>query len=249
MSVYLLTFAFLSLACALLAYSQHRCTAQPSAAHKGPKAHTSQDAATAAAAAVSARRFRRRFLGVYLLVAASDWLQGPYIYTLYKDEKRLSERVVAALYATGFVSAGASASFIGALADRYGRRRFSLVFCVVYGLACVSMLADDLVALFVGRWLGGVGTTLMYSVFDSWMIAEYAAEGLEASPLGLREMFGLMSTGNGAVAILSGVVGEGVVALTGTKTAPFVLAVGCLVGAAYLIQTQWVSTGCINEAF
>lgn len=94
-------------------------------------------------------------------------MQGPYIYTLYKDEKGLVESVVAALFMTGFISAAVSASFTGSLADKYGRRYSSLIFCVIYSASCLTSLFDDLIILFIGRILGGVSTTLMYSMFES----------------------------------------------------------------------------------
>jgi MFS transporter, MFS domain-containing protein family, molybdate-anion transporter len=53
-----------------------------------------------------ARRFRRTFLQVYLLVMASDWLQGPYMYMLFRTEKDLSESTVAMLYMIAYTSAG-----------------------------------------------------------------------------------------------------------------------------------------------
>ncbi|RMY90831.1 hypothetical protein D0861_03418 [Hortaea werneckii] len=49
--------------------------------------------------------FKRIYFGVYILATAADWLQGPYIYTLYKDDKSLPEPTVAALFTTGFVAA------------------------------------------------------------------------------------------------------------------------------------------------
>lgn len=95
------------------------------------------------------------------------------MYTLYKDEKSLSESAVAALFTTGFVSAGLSACFVGSLADRYGRRMACLTFCVAYSISCLSVLGNDLTVLFVGRALGGLSTTLLYSAFECWMLAEY----------------------------------------------------------------------------
>ncbi|KAI7534193.1 hypothetical protein KC331_g12691 [Hortaea werneckii] len=66
--------------------------------------------------------FKRIYFGVYILATAADWLQGPYIYTLYHDAKALPEPTVAALFTTGFIAAAVSASFVGSLADRYGRK-------------------------------------------------------------------------------------------------------------------------------
>lgn len=81
----------------------------------------------------------------------------------------------------------------------------------------------------------------MFSVFESWMVTEYLAQGLDKSSITLDSMFGVMSTLNSIVAILSGVVGEGLVAATGTKVSPFMAAVVCLSLAFVLMIKYWVS--------
>lgn len=47
----------------------------------------------------------------------ADWLQGPYLYSLYREQYNFSERLVAILFVTGFVSAGVAAPFVGTWAD------------------------------------------------------------------------------------------------------------------------------------
>src|SRR5216117_848994 len=69
--------------------------------------------------------------------------QGPYLYPLYKQTLQLPEHVVAALFSTGFISGAVSATFVGNLADRYGRRRACLSFCVIYSLSCLMTLSPD----------------------------------------------------------------------------------------------------------
>lgn len=145
------------------------------------------------------------------------------------------------LFAAGFVAAAVSATFVGALADKYGRRLACMAFCVTYALSCVTKLSSEIVTLLVGRLLGGVATTLMYSVFESWMVTEYFSRSLDKSNMTLDSMFGLMTTLNGVVAIVSGVVGESIVAVTGTKTSPFMAAIVCLTAAAILMTRGWVS--------
>ncbi|EME43427.1 hypothetical protein DOTSEDRAFT_174270 [Dothistroma septosporum NZE10] len=160
------------------------------------------------------------------------------MYTLYKDEKHLSESLTAALFTTGFVAAAVAASFVGSLADRYGRKRACVTFCVAYSLSCLSVLSNDINMLFVGRVLGGLSTTMLYSVFETWMIAEFHARRL-CDSLRLRDMFSTSVTLSGIVAILAGVVGEAVVSWTKTKTAPFVLAIMCLATAGAGIEIFW----------
>lgn len=48
----------------------------------------------------------------------ADWLQGPYIFSLYREQYGFSERVVASLFVTGFLSAGLAAPLVGVWADQ-----------------------------------------------------------------------------------------------------------------------------------
>lgn len=143
---------------------------------------------------------------------------------------------------TGFISAAVSASFVGSLADKYGRRFACLAFCAIYSVSCLTTLLNDLVILFIGRMLGGIATTLMYTVFESWMVTEYHKRGLNKSSLTLSSMFGLMTTFNSAVAIGAGLLGELAVRFTDAKTSPFMVAVVTLGTAGWLIMKQWVSS-------
>lgn len=166
--------------------------------------------------------------------------QGPHIYAIYKYEKNIPERTVAALYAAGFVSGGISASFAGGLADRFGRKRACLLYCGLYIATCLSMLSDDMLILFLGRLCGGVCTTLLFSVFEAWMISEYHSKGLEGSGLDLNMVFGNMTTISCIVAIASGIVGDILVEYSGTRTWPFLAAAFCCVASAYFISVIWV---------
>ncbi|KAK6224433.1 major facilitator superfamily domain containing protein 5 [Colletotrichum tabaci] len=185
------------------------------------------------------RQFRLDFFPVYALAMAADWLQGPHIYAIYKYEKNIPEKIVAALYAAGFVSGAMSASFAGELADRYGRRLACIAYCVTYILTCLTMLTDDLFILFVGRFCGGISTTLLYSVFEAWMITEYNQRGLSRTNLKLGSIFGNMTTVSSIVAILSGVVGDILVSALGGRVWPFMASVACSTIAMFLISRRW----------
>lgn len=204
-------------------------------------------------------RFKREFYPAYVLVFAADWMQvrlnpegsnctdslvnemkGPHIYALYKYQKGLPERTVAALYASGFIAAAVSASFVGQLADRHGRRAACLVYCVSYSVCCLSMVSGNTIVLFVGRMAGGLSTTLLYSVFETWMITEYHQRDLESAGLTLSNIFGTMTTISSMVAIFSGIFGDALVAVTQSRVSPFLASVASLVAAFVYIAKYWV---------
>lgn len=162
------------------------------------------------------------------------------MYTVYKDERNLSEPVVASLFTTGFASAGIAALITGSFADEYGRRLACLIFCVAYSISCLTMLSADLWILYAGRALGGFSTTLLYSAFETWMVGAFYAQDLDGT-LRLSDMFSLSVTLSSLVAIVAGVGGETVVSYAETKLAPFMVAVGCLAVALIGICVYWVS--------
>ncbi|KAK4187218.1 hypothetical protein QBC35DRAFT_452533 [Podospora australis] len=177
------------------------------------------------------------FLVVYTLVMASDWLQGPFLYSLYREEHSVSPALISSLFTTGFLSGAASGTFIGALADRRGRRTACLTFCAVYAASCIlTTISGSVVLLFLGRILGGLGTSLLFSVFESWIVTDLKKQGLETE---LSNTFGLMSTLNSIVAILSGVGSEWLVGAAGTRKAPFWVSAAILVVAGVLIFNTW----------
>ncbi|EFQ33535.1 major facilitator superfamily transporter [Colletotrichum graminicola M1.001] len=179
------------------------------------------------------------FYVVYALAMGSDWLQGPFLYSLYKNEHQIPSDLVPTLFTTGFVSGAVAGYFIGSLADRHGRKASCLFFCAAYALSCVLTTIPSVPLLFLGRVLGGLGTSLLFSVFESWMVTDFHARQLGDQGLDLSRTFGMMSTVNSVVAIVSGVVSEWLVSATGTRKAPFLASVGLLVVAAGVIASQW----------
>ncbi|KAI0160889.1 MFS general substrate transporter [Hypoxylon sp. FL1284] len=188
---------------------------------------------------IDADAFRKTFLRVYLVVMGSEWLQGPYMYSLLRDEKALDERTVAILYVTTYVSAAASAFFTGYLADKVGRRAACLAYCAIHSLASVSVSFDAVEILIAGRVLGGICLNLLWTVFESWMVSEYNARALEQSSFPLSAMFGIMTKYNCMTAIIAGVLSHCIVLVAGSKATPFTVGVAFDMCAALLMLWTW----------
>ncbi|XDG05636.1 hypothetical protein ABKA04_005251 [Annulohypoxylon sp. FPYF3050] len=177
---------------------------------------------------------------VYALVMGADWIQGPYLYSLYRDEHGLSERLVSTLFATGFLSGAVSAYFIGALADERGRKAVCMIFCLLYAMSCFFTVLPTLPLLFLGRILGGISTSILFSVFDSWMVTNFRERKLVEDGCDLSRTYATTSIVSSVSAILSGIVGEWLVRVTGTKKAPFLMSAALLWCALQLIWAHWV---------
>ena len=99
--------------------------------------NNNSSAASDAAANIRHSQLLKKYLFVYLLAAFSDWLQGPYVYALY-DAYGYTQHEIAVLFVAGFGSSMVFGSFIGGMADQGGRKRFVILFAVIYALSCMT---------------------------------------------------------------------------------------------------------------
>ena len=82
------------------------------------------------------------------------------------------------LFVMGFGTSMVLGPFIGQLADQFGRKNMILfMYCGAYALACVTKHFDLYWMLAIGRFLGGAATSVLFSCFESWLVAEYSATG------------------------------------------------------------------------
>ena len=63
----------------------------------------------------------------------------------------------------------------GSLADRIGRKKSALLYVFLYSLYCVAKHNKTLGFLAVGKLLDGAATSLLMSVFETWVVCEYHA--------------------------------------------------------------------------
>ncbi|KAG3226768.1 hypothetical protein PC129_g2689 [Phytophthora cactorum] len=113
--------------------------------------------------------FQRQYLVVYGLVMLADWLQGTHMYSLYQSYGMN----VGALFLTGFLSSVVFGNFVGPLVDKYGRRNACLVYCALEVVINILEGVPIMTVLLVGRVLGGISTSLLFSAFESWMVTEH----------------------------------------------------------------------------
>eukprot|EP00931_Biecheleriopsis_adriatica_P033739 TRINITY_DN19563_c0_g2_i1.p1 TRINITY_DN19563_c0_g2~~TRINITY_DN19563_c0_g2_i1.p1 ORF type:complete len:567 (+),score=70.61 TRINITY_DN19563_c0_g2_i1:69-1769(+) len=193
-------------------------------------------------------QFMFSYLSAWGLCVGADWLQGPYVYALYKAYG-FSDHEIAQLFVVGFVSALVCSCFVGSLADRFGRKRFCIAYCVLYIVSCIAKHFKSFWILMLGRITGGCGTSLLFSCFECWMVSEHTCRHGFSSDL-LTFMFGWKFTISYIVAIASGLVAQlsvnlfhfqhvadGSVLHAGGILMPFDVATGILVFALRRITT------------
>ena len=135
----------------------------------------------------------------------------------------------------GFSSSAIFGTIVGSLADKFGRKRGCQLFCILYGLSCFTKLVPTFQSAILGRILGGISTSLLFSVFESWMVTTHIAEFDAAL---LEDTFAWSTFLNGFSAIGSGISAHFAVAKFGL-IGPFLLAGGTTIVACLLISQLW----------
>ena len=167
-----------------------------------------------------------------------DWLQGPYVYALYVMYG-FDRGQIGLLFIAGFGSSFLFGTVAGSLADRVGRKRMALVYCVTYAVGCLTKHSSDFYVLLFGRILAGIATSLLFSVFEAWVVGEHHRQNFDDSLLG--DLFSRSTFwGNGVAAIVSGLVASFLVEfLSLGKVAPFDAAAVVLSLGFFLISSTW----------
>lgn len=181
------------------------------------------------------KKFQRNFLLVYLVMMMADWLQGPYVYALYAAYG-FSHGDIAFLFIVGFGSSMVFGTFVGGLADRFGRKANCVVFGVLYSLCCLTKHSHDFSILLIGRVLGGISTSILMSAFETWMVHEHKKIGYPDE--WLSHTFALMTFGNGIVAIVAGLAASMVAGAFNIR-APFDLSLLVLVCGTIIVLKTW----------
>jgi len=193
----------------------HRYLLPSSPSHSSSIARKDDDDATKLLSADTKEMSRRHarllygtYLPVYLMAVAADWLQGAYKYSVY-SAYGYDQRAISILFVAGFGSGMFLGSVTGSLADTWGRKRMACVYCVVYMFSCLAKHFRPFWILLIGRVLGGIATSLLFSVFDSWLIRAHAIQNIDKSYL--SQSFSVANFGSSVVAIISGLMANWVV--------------------------------------
>lgn len=181
-------------------------------------------------------KLQRSYLIVYCLACFSDWLQGPYVYTLYK-QYGYNEGEIAILFITGTISNSLFGTITGALADIYGRKILCISYGIFYSGCCLTKLFGNFQLLLVGRILGGISTSILYSAFDSWYINEHINYYKLPNEM-LSNTFAKATFFNATLAILAGILSEFLVSLLEFgPVAPFITAIPFLIITTIYVMT------------
>ncbi|CAL4124423.1 unnamed protein product [Meganyctiphanes norvegica] len=184
------------------------------------------------------RKFQMSFFLVYFIVLFTDWLQGPYLYKLY-SQYGFESKQIAALYIAGFGSSLLLGTFTGPLADRFGRKKMAIGFCVMFSCCCFSKLSHNFYILIIGRMFGGISRSILFSTFEAWYVHEHT-ENHNFQGEWVSLTFSKVTFFNGILAINAGVISNVFVETFGFgPIAPFMIAIPFLFTAGLVISQTW----------
>jgi len=182
--------------------------------------------------------FRNSYLFVYSLMMAGDWLQGPYVYALYQHYGYTTGDI-GKLFIAGFGSSMIFGTVVGSMADKYGRKNAALTYVVTYIASCITKHWSDYGVLMLGRFFGGIATSLLFTAFESWLVAEHFKRGYEAEWLD-KTFAKAIFLGNGLVSIVSGLLANYLVTdMSLGPVAPFDAAAIFLAIGGVVIMFSW----------
>ena len=184
----------------------------------------------------SFKRFQRTFLAIFYVMMAADWIQGAYVYRLY-EHYGFSMAENGRLFVAGFASSMVFGLVAGPAIDKYGRRNGCLAYGVLYLGSCAVKHSSSFNVLLVGRVLGGAATSILFSAFEAWMVAQHTNQNFDPSLL--ASTFSRMYIGNGLVAIASGWLAQVAADWAQHPVAPFDVASVLLLLGSVGIATMW----------
>lgn len=114
-----------------------------------------------------------------------------------------------------------------------------VIFCLLYSFCCLTKVFANFFILLIGRILGGISTSILFSVFESWYIHEHTITW--KYPMDWISLtFSKATFFNGLLAIFAGIAAQATSEwMEYGPVSPFIMAVPCLLVAALLISRNW----------
>ena len=181
-----------------------------------------------------------KFLTVFWLMRMADWLQGPYFYEVYSSKVigglPVSLDLVSKIFLVGFATTGIFGPFLGRLVDTVGRKAGTLAYAALYAIGALSTRSALLPLLLLGRVAGGLGTSLLFSAPEAWLVGEHQKANFDGKWLG--QTFGWAYAGDSLVAITAGQLASLSAAKSG-PTGPFSLSLLFLALGSLITSLKW----------
>jgi MFS family permease len=119
---------------------------------------------------------RYRYLICYILTKANIWAKTAYLWTLYNKVHGFNVNEIAILYLIDNLSTLVFSPITGSLADKFGRKLFCIVYCVLVVSNLSLRLTESRTLAYFAQVLTGISATLINTTFESWVNYEASKE-------------------------------------------------------------------------
>ncbi|KAI8053010.1 hypothetical protein BDF22DRAFT_743690 [Syncephalis plumigaleata] len=190
---------------------------------------------------------RSYWLSAYLFATAGDWLQGPYLYSVY-HQRGFSDSTITHLSGLGFLSSALLGALIASKADTGNRQRYALMTILAYAVSCGLLVlgGTSIWLLALGKLASGIATALWMPFFETWLVAQQLKHKLETK--WLDATLSLAASLNGVIAIGAGFAGDALLLWWNNKVEmPFIVALMAFTISALIIYTTWPSNELIKH--
>ena len=124
----------------------------------------------------SVKSLQLRFLPVFWLLRLAFWMSGPYFYQVYASKvfngELATQTIISRIFLVGFLSIALFGPVMGRCLDTFGRKKGTLTAALLYTVGALSTTCDTLPMIFAGRAIGGLGTSLLSSAPEAWVVRE-----------------------------------------------------------------------------
>lgn len=132
---------------------------------------------------------RWRYLVAYLCTRASIWSKAPYMFLLFNKFHGMDISQIGVLYIIDGVIALIFGPIMGDLCDKYGRKLFCILYCVL-GFCSQSLRITGIIPLaYFSQILTGIGGGLINTTFESWINFEAEKDLNKGKKFFLEKLF------------------------------------------------------------
>ena len=109
---------------------------------------------------------------------------------------------------------------------------------MLYASSCILLQIPWVPAILLARIFGGISTSILFSVFESWLVSAHAEAALR--PDDLSSILGRATLLNGLVATVAGIFSNHLIEYTGhSYRSPFIASALVLALAFFAISGLW----------
>lgn len=85
-----------------------------------------------------------------------------------------NNKEIGLLFVCGYFSSFLSGIFIGALADKAGRKRTCYLYSCFFTIGCTAVHFKNFDILMFGRVFTGISASILNTCFESWLVLEFS---------------------------------------------------------------------------